>query len=128
MKKKNLIIAAAVLVVAIGSGASHAAQVTKILISGATGTVTGNAIQLGAAYKDFTVDVVTLATGTVVVRTDCNGSNDGVFDTTGMGDLITCGALKCTAVYNSQPMVQCRGVITSATGTNSTTVTILGVQ
>lgn len=124
MNKKTL--ATAVLLLMLLAGPAHA--VTKVLISAATGTVTGSAVSLGSDYKDFTVDVVTLATGTVVVRIDGNASNDGVFDTTGMGTAITCGSLKCTAVYNSQPMLQLRGVITSATGTNSTTVTVTGAK
>lgn len=102
----------------------------KTLLSAETGTATGDAKDLNAGYKDFTVDVVTLGTGTVVVRTDCNANNDGVFDTTGLGTAITCGwgETKCTEVYNGQPMIQCRAVITSATGTNSTSVYLLGVQ
>lgn len=100
----------------------------QTLLSAETGTATGDTKTLNAGYKDFTVDVVTLGTGTVVVRIDGNASGDGVFDTTGLGSTITCGSLKCTSVFNDQPMIQVRGVITSATGTNSTTVTILGVQ
>lgn len=110
------------------AGMAHAETLT--LLSAETGTATGDPKTFSKAVKDFTEDVITLGTGTVVVRTDCNASGDDSFDTTGMGDTITCGlgVTKCTAVYNSQPMTQCRAVITSATGTNSTTVKLLGVQ
>lgn len=126
MKKKILVLALAVSALTLMAGSAHA--VTKVLISSAASTTTGPAVSLGSDYKDFTVDIVTLGTGSVVVRVDGNASNDGVFDNTGLGDTIACDALKCTAVYNSQPMLQLRGVITSATGTNSTTVTVTGAK
>ena len=104
-------------------------QGKKTLISGATGTITGAAVTLDDAYSDFTVDVIlSAATGTVVVRIDGTGTDsDGKFDTTGLGEPITCGSLKCTAVYNSQPMQVLRAVITSTSGSVNATVKVLGI-
>ena len=98
------------------------------LVTGATGTITGSAVPMSDPYDKYVVDVITLGTGSVIVRIDGTGvQGDTTFDSSGIGTAITCTAIKCTTVYVDKPMYALRAVITDATGTNSTTVKVTGV-